>query len=133
MAEVLAEPGDRAVLGPSADGGYYLLALKTMHVRLFEDIAWSTEIVTRQTLERAAEIGLPVHVLPEWYDVDDCQSIRVLMGELFEGRAFSAGLQPGLARHSRALLKSLAANSKLVERLDRFTSGAAAKADEAVA
>src|SRR5215469_4726383 len=79
MAEALAQPGDRAVLGPSADGGYYLLGLKTMHVRLFEDIAWSTEIVAEQTLERAAEIGLPVHVLPVWYDVDDCQTILFLM------------------------------------------------------
>src|ERR1700740_507742 len=36
-AAVLARPGDRAVLGPSADGGYYLLGLKTAHRRLFED------------------------------------------------------------------------------------------------
>jgi len=133
MAEVLTQPGDRAVLGPSPDGGYYLLGLKTMHVRLFEDIAWSTEIVAQQTLERAAEIGLAVHILPEWYDVDDCQTIRVLMEELLEGRAFSTALQAGPARHSRALLKSLAANSNLAGRLDRFMSGLAAKADEAVA
>jgi rSAM/selenodomain-associated transferase 1 len=133
MAEVLAQPGDRAVLGPSADGGYYLLGLKAMHVRLFEDIAWSTDIVARQTLERAAEIGLAVHVLPEWYDVDDCQTIRFLMEELLEGRAFSAGLQSAPARHSLALLKLLAAHSSLAGRLDRFMSGAAAKADEAVA
>jgi hypothetical protein len=104
-----------------------------MHVRLFEDIAWSTEIVAQQTLERATEIGLAVHVLPEWYDVDDCHTIRVLMDELLEGRAFSAGLRPGPARHSQALLKSLATHSNLVERLDRFISRAAAKVDEAVA
>jgi rSAM/selenodomain-associated transferase 1 len=133
MAEVLARPGDRAVLGPSADGGYYLLALKTMHVRLFEDIAWSTEIVGRQTLERASEIGLAVHLLPEWYDVDDCQTIRVLMGELLEGQAFSANLRPAPARHSRELLQSLAASSNLAERLDRFMLGTVVKANEAVA
>jgi rSAM/selenodomain-associated transferase 1 len=133
MAEALARPGDRAVLGPSADGGYYLLALKTMHVRLFEDIAWSTEIVAKQTLERAAEIGLAVHVLPEWYDVDDCQTIRVLMGELLEGRAFSAKLRGAPARHSRELLQSLTASSNLAERLDRFMLGTVAKANEAVA
>jgi rSAM/selenodomain-associated transferase 1 len=133
MAEVLAHPGDRAVLGPSADGGYYLLAVKTMHSRLFEDIAWSTEIVARQTLERAAEIGLGVHILPEWYDVDDCRSIRVLMGELLEGRPFSASLQPGPARHSQALLQSLIARSNLAGRLERFMSGPAAKASEAAA
>ena len=46
-ASVLAEDGDRAVFGPSADGGYYLLALKAQHPRLFEDIAWSTPIVAR--------------------------------------------------------------------------------------
>jgi hypothetical protein len=133
MAEVLAQPGDRAVLGPSADGGYYLMGLKAMHVRLFEDIAWSTEIVAQQTLERAAGIGLAVHVLPEWYDVDDCQTIRVLMGELLEGRAFSAGLRSAPARHSLALLKSLAAHSNLAGRLDRFMAGSAAQADEAIA
>ena len=132
-AEVLAQPGDRAVLGPSADGGYYLLGLKTMHVRLFDDIAWSTEIVARQTLERAAEIGLAVHVLPEWYDVDDCQTIRILMEEVLEGRDFSADLQRAPAQHSLALLKSLVAHSDLAGRLDRFLSRVAATADEAVA
>ena len=81
-AQVLARPGDRAVLGPANDGGYYLLGLKAMHRPLFEGIAWSTEYVARQTLERAAELGLPVHVLPEWYDVDrrrDCGR-RLLRG-----------------------------------------------------
>ncbi len=75
-ASVLARPGDRAVLGPSTDGGYYLLGLKAAHRRLFEDIAWSTEHVAQQTLERAAEIGLDVHMLPTWYDVDDIDSLR---------------------------------------------------------
>ena len=44
-AEMLARPGERAVLGPASDGGYYLLGLKTAHRRLFDDIAWSTERV----------------------------------------------------------------------------------------
>jgi uncharacterized protein len=91
-ASVLAEDGDRAVFGPSADGGYYLLALKAQHPRLFEDIPWSTPLVAQQTLERATEIGLPVHILPEWYDVDDCEGIRVLMAELLEGRSFACSI-----------------------------------------
>jgi uncharacterized protein len=57
-AAALARPGDRAVLGPSSDGGYYLLGLKAAHRHMFEDIAWSTEKVAKQTLERAREIGL---------------------------------------------------------------------------
>jgi hypothetical protein len=82
-AAVLARPGDRAVLGPSSDGGYYLLGLKTAHRRMFEDIAWSTGGVAAQTLERAREIGLEVHSLPVWYDVDDMEGLSRLHGELF--------------------------------------------------
>ena len=89
-AEALARPGDRAVLGPSSDGGYYLLGLKTAHRRLFEDIAWSTERVAEQTLERAAEIGLDVYRLPVWYDVDDVESLRRLQSEL--GRPDRCGI-----------------------------------------
>jgi uncharacterized protein len=81
-AEALARPGARAVLGPSSDGGYYLLGLKAVHRRLFEDIAWSTERVAEQTLERAQEINLEVYQLPVWYDVDDAESLRRLQNEI---------------------------------------------------
>ena len=63
-ARALAMPGDRVVLGPAEDGGYYLIGLKQPHRRLFEDIAWSTELVFAQTLDRAAEIGLDAVTLP---------------------------------------------------------------------
>lgn len=116
-ARLLAEPGDRAVLGPSSDGGYYLLGLKRPHARMFEDVDWSTERVDAQTRARAAEIGLPLHVLPTWYDVDDAASLRTLHGELFEGRTFDPGLRPGEARYSRALLARLVAEADLGERL----------------
>src|SRR5579871_6693686 len=112
-ARALAEPGDRAVLAPSSDGGYYLLGLKAPHRRLFEDVAWSTEIVARQTRERAAEIGLDTHVLPEWYDVDDAASLQTLRGELFEGRAFASGLTAAPATHTAALLGALLASTDL--------------------
>jgi uncharacterized protein len=102
-AAALAQPGDRAVLGPSSDGGYYLLGLKAAHRHLFEDIAWSTERVGEQTRERAREIGLELHVLPEWYDVDDVASLRRLHAEIFDGTA----PMPQRARHSVALLNAL--------------------------
>jgi uncharacterized protein len=89
-AEVLARPGDRAVLGPSSDGGYYLLGLKFAHRRMFEDIAWSTERVAEQTLVRAREIGLDVHMLPAWYDVDDIDGLRRLQIELRDRGAKTA-------------------------------------------
>jgi rSAM/selenodomain-associated transferase 1 len=110
-AQVLAGPGDKIVLGPSRDGGYYLLGMKKLHVRLFEDIRWSTEHVAGETLERARELGLHVHLLPEWYDVDDAASFATLRGELFDGRPFaSEWLQPAAARHTRALLMELLAD-----------------------
>jgi rSAM/selenodomain-associated transferase 1 len=107
-AERLARPGERAVLGPCVDGGYYLLGVKQAHRRLFEDIAWSTEHVARQTLARAAEIGLRVDVLPAWYDVDDAESLKTLHSELCEGAAFSASLPSHAAPNSAALMRSLA-------------------------
>ncbi len=102
-ASVLAAPGDRAVLGPASDGGYYLLGLKASHQRLFEDIAWSTAQVAEQTLARAAEISLPVHLLPEWYDVDDADALlRVLQEDIAiaapaaQTRALLASVGPAL-------------------------------------
>jgi rSAM/selenodomain-associated transferase 1 len=81
-AETLARPGERAVLGPCSDGGYYLLGLKTAHRRLFEDIAWSSEHVAEQTLARARELKLEIHTLPVWYDVDDVDGLRRLHREM---------------------------------------------------
>jgi rSAM/selenodomain-associated transferase 1 len=81
-ARALAAPGDRLVLGPAEDGGYYLIGLSYPHRRLFEDIAWSTDRVFRQTLERAAELRLDTVTLPGWYDVDDVAALRRLAGEL---------------------------------------------------
>jgi uncharacterized protein len=116
-AEVLARRGDRAVLGPSSDGGYYLLGLKKPYRRLFEDITWSTEHVAEQTIARAREIGLPVHVLPTWYDIDDRQSLCMLHDELFADRPFEASALASPAHHTRALMQRLLAGADLAGRL----------------
>jgi rSAM/selenodomain-associated transferase 1 len=79
----LAQPGDRVVLGPSDDGGYYLIGLKLAHARLFQDITWSTDHVLRQTIERARELKLETNLLPAWYDVDDGATLHRLCAELF--------------------------------------------------
>jgi len=106
-AAVLARPGDRAVLGPSSDGGYYLLGLKTAHRNMFHDIAWSTERVATQTLERAREIGLDVHRLPVWYDVDEVDDLSRLHAELNGGAARPLDHQPHNAAHTATLLTRL--------------------------
>ncbi|MGI9106510.1 MAG: TIGR04282 family arsenosugar biosynthesis glycosyltransferase [Pyrinomonadaceae bacterium] len=79
----LGRAGDRVVLGPSDDGGYYLIGIKRAHRRLFTEVEWSTAKVLAQTIERAAEIDLEVELLPAWYDVDDAATLRALCAELF--------------------------------------------------
>jgi rSAM/selenodomain-associated transferase 1 len=103
-ARALGLPGDRLVLGPAEDGGYYLIGLKQAHRRLFEDIAWSTSLVFAQTAERAREIGLEPIALPVWYDVDDAASLRRLDLEL-QGEVGPRTIYP--AHHTSAFLRRL--------------------------
>jgi len=109
--EALRAPGDRVVLGPASDGGYYLIGLKQPHRRLFEDIAWSTERVFRQTVERAASLGLDVVTLPSWYDVDDTTSLQWLCSEVLSGRPPpDCGCQGYAAPETSAYLRGLVAS-----------------------
>ena len=66
----LASPGERVVLGPATDGGYYLVGLSRPKPELFKDVDWGTNRVMEQTTAIAARIGLPVERLHEWSDVD---------------------------------------------------------------
>jgi len=117
-ATALQAPGDRVVLGPAIDGGYYLIGLKHAYAALFEDIAWSTERVFRQTVERATSLGLPVVTLPTWYDVDDETSLGWLCQELLAGRRPPEFASVGYgAPHTAAYLRYLAA----AERMSRLT------------
>jgi glycosyltransferase A (GT-A) superfamily protein (DUF2064 family) len=101
---LLASSEDRIVLGPSDDGGYYLIGLKKPHRELFEQIDWSTERVLNQTLQRATEIGLEVKLLVSGYDVDDGESLRRLCKELFTDTSLA-----DIAAHTRKFLRELVA------------------------
>lgn len=74
-ARAALAPHDVA-LGPSADGGYYLVALREPQPALFEGIAWSTPNVYAATLARARGLGLSVLSLPEERDVDTVEDVR---------------------------------------------------------
>ncbi|HJQ71494.1 MAG TPA: TIGR04282 family arsenosugar biosynthesis glycosyltransferase [Blastocatellia bacterium] len=99
--EELRREGDRVVLGPAADGGYYLIGVKQPHRHLFDRITWSTELVLGETVERAREIGLEVVLLPEWYDVDSVDELRRLRRELTED-----GHDPAWAENTRRFMLS---------------------------
>ncbi|MPY89289.1 MAG: DUF2064 domain-containing protein [Luteitalea sp.] len=77
----LERRGDRIVLGPAADGGYYLVGLKSPHPELFSGVAWGTSHVFEQTLARATRHGVDVHVLEPWYDIDDWADLERLQAE----------------------------------------------------
>lgn len=107
--ERLRRPGDRVVLGPAVDGGYYLIGLKAPHPALFRDIPWSTAEVHRVTKERARDIGLEIAALPVWYDIDDAETFAQLCSELAgTPPAFvEPGLVGGPAAATRAYLTGL--------------------------
>jgi rSAM/selenodomain-associated transferase 1 len=107
--ELLSTSEDRVVLGPSDDGGYYLIGMNKPHRHLFEQIDWSTERVLNQTMQRATEIGIEVKLLPTGYDVDDDASLRRLRDELLTDTT-SADIAP----HTREFLVSFVVRKKLL-------------------
>jgi hypothetical protein len=82
----LSDPGD-VVLGPSDDGGYYLIGLRQAAPRLLREVRMSTPHVLHDTLDLAQAENRRVHLLPSWYDVDDHTTLARLHAELQSGAA----------------------------------------------
>ena len=77
------------VLGPSEDGGYYLIGLAAPDSQrsvpdLFTGIRWSTISVLDDTKAAAARVGVRVRLVPTWYDVDDSEGLSRLRNDLSE-------------------------------------------------
>lgn len=70
------------VIGPAADGGYYLLGLRDPVSALFEGIDWSSSRVLAQTRARAATAGLGLALLDERRDVDTMDDLTALLGDI---------------------------------------------------
>jgi len=70
------------VLGPAADGGYYLVGVRGAVPPVFEGVPWSSPRVLAATLERARTAGVRTALLPPWYDVDRAQDLRLLRSHL---------------------------------------------------
>jgi rSAM/selenodomain-associated transferase 1 len=80
--DLLSRPGPDVVLGPTEDGGYYLIGLRASHRELFEGVPWSTAEVLDVTLRRAAKAGLETARLPPWFDVDTAEDLERLRASL---------------------------------------------------
>ena len=77
------------VLGPTADGGYYLIGLHRMVPALFEGIAWSTASVFADTKEKTEDAGLSLGLLPECRDLDTLEDLKVFIGLCGKDRAMT--------------------------------------------
>jgi uncharacterized protein len=81
-ARVLADCRADVVLGPSDDGGYYLIGVRAPQPALFDGVPWSSPDTRRATLDRARALGLSVSLLPLWFDVDTAADLARLRAEL---------------------------------------------------
>jgi len=70
------------VIGPSKDGGYYLIALSHPQSFLFEDLPWSTSDVLKKTIEILDKKGLTYNLLPEFEDIDTYKELLSLYKDL---------------------------------------------------
>lgn len=96
------EAGAEVVLGPSLDGGYYLIVLAAGAVlaELFDGIDWSTGRVLAQTRERIDAAGLRLELVDEALDVDTPEDLERLVEEL-------RAADPALCPRTRSFLRQL--------------------------
>jgi glycosyltransferase A (GT-A) superfamily protein (DUF2064 family) len=92
-AKASAERG--IVLGPTDDGGYYLIGMTRVHAELFEGIAWGSESVLTDTLRAADRAGIEAHLARSAYDVDTIDDLLRLERDL---AWLPSGVCPALRR-----------------------------------
>jgi rSAM/selenodomain-associated transferase 1 len=73
---------NRVVLGPSRDGGYYLVGSNQLTPQIFQGMGWSHSEVLAQTLDRLAVLKIENHLLPIWFDIDTPDDLRTLESAL---------------------------------------------------
>ena len=75
---LLATSAHQVVLGPSRDGGYYLVGMNQPTPEMFQNMTWSHNQVLAQTMERLARLGIAAELLPTWFDLDTVEDLAYL-------------------------------------------------------
>jgi glycosyltransferase A (GT-A) superfamily protein (DUF2064 family) len=88
----------QCVLGPSLDGGYYLIGLSLLKKEVFKGISWGTKKVFSQTLDRLKRTKMNYYILKSLFDIDTSQDAALLKEKLGRMHRLPAGLWPVLAR-----------------------------------
>jgi len=65
-------------IGPSTDGGYYLIGMKAPRPELFDDIKWSTNEVLKATVSKARQMGLKMEIIDILDDIDTPEDMERL-------------------------------------------------------
>ncbi len=73
---------NRVVLGPSLDGGYYLVGVRGALPDMFRGIRWGGPRVLQQTIARLDRLGIRPALAPAWYDVDRWSDLLLLAEQL---------------------------------------------------
>ncbi len=74
----LEAPNKRVVLGPSRDGGYYLVGSNRPTPEIFQGMRWSHSEVLTETRNKLASLKVDYHLLPPWFDIDTADDLRHL-------------------------------------------------------
>jgi len=91
------DAGADVVVGPTDDGGYYLIGVSEPRAELFDGVPWGTAEVFETTLARVARLGLSAATVAPWYDVDRPEDV---------GRVMAGGRATGAAARTRAALRA---------------------------
>ena len=92
------------VLGPSVDGGYYLVGVSKPMPEIFEDVEWSTSSVLAQTIDRVQRAGHTLGLVPPYFDVDTPDELDFLLAHA-RATKLATGIDP--LPHTHACLSNL--------------------------
>lgn len=71
-----------AVIGRTADGGFYLIGLRMLRKEIFAKVEWSSPQTFEQTTRNIEKLNLKLARLPDWYDVDTPNDLEILKADL---------------------------------------------------
>ncbi|HEX9454218.1 MAG TPA: TIGR04282 family arsenosugar biosynthesis glycosyltransferase [Candidatus Binatia bacterium] len=98
----LSSPDTQVVLGPSEDGGYYLVGMNQPTAAIFENMTWSHDRVLAQTTERLTRLGVGFGLTRRWFDLDTIDDLRRLLDP-------AVAAEIAAMPHTRSCLDSLRA------------------------
>ena len=75
------------VLGPTEDGGYYLIGCRRFDRRLFDRVKWSSPLTFEQTRANALRLGFAVRTLESWFDLDEWKDVERLLAAARQGNS----------------------------------------------